>query len=245
MSALPQDAPEDGTPTAPAQAAPGEATETAERADPSTLAASAVAAVPATTAAGRKRPKPGERRVQILQTLAGMLEQPGAERITTAALAARLDVSEAALYRHFASKAQMFEGLIEFIETSVFTLINQIVEREPSAAVQAQKIATVLLQFAEKNPGMTRVMVGDALVFEHERLNARMNQFFDRVESQLRQSLRGAAEAAGSSTPTVDAQMLASAITALIVGRLQRYARSGFKRAPTEHLEPALQRLSA
>ncbi len=192
----------------------------------------------------RKRPKPGERRVQILQTLASMLEQPGAERVTTAALAARLDVSEAALYRHFASKAQMFEGLIEFIETSVFTLVNQIVEREPVAAVQAQKVATVLLQFAEKNPGMTRVMVGDALVFEHERLNARMNQFFDRVESQLRQSLRGAAEAAGSATPTVDAQALASAITSLVIGRLQRYARSGFKRLPTEHLEPALQRLA-
>ena len=193
----------------------------------------------------RKRPKPGERRVQILQTLARMLEQPGAERITTAALAAQLDVSEAALYRHFASKAQMFEGLIEFIETSVFTLINQIVERETVPSVQAQKIAAVLLQFAEKNPGMTRVMVGDALVFEHERLNARMNQFFDRVESQLRQSLRAAVEAAGSATPTVDAQALASAITSLIVGRLQRYARSGFKRAPTEHLEPALQRLSS
>ena len=195
------------------------------------------------SAPARKRPKPGERRVQILQTLASMLEQPGAERITTAALAAQLSVSEAALYRHFASKAQMFEGLIEFTETTVFTLVNQIVEREPSPAVQAQKIATVLLQFSEKNPGMVRVMVGDALVFEHERLNARMNQFFDRVESQLRQSLRAAAEIAGSHTPTVDAQALASAITSLIVGRLQRYARSGFKRMPTEHLEAALQRL--
>ena len=192
----------------------------------------------------RKRPKPGERRVQILQTLAGMLEQPGAERITTAALAAKLEVSEAALYRHFASKAQMFEGLIEFIETTVFTLVNQILEREADAATQARKIAAVLLQFAEKNPGMTRVMVGDALVFEHERLNARMNQFFDRVESQLRQSLRAAAEASGSTTPTVDAQAMASATTSLIVGRLQRYARSGFKRAPTEHLEAALLRLA-
>jgi len=193
---------------------------------------------------GRKRPKPGERRVQILQTLAGMLEQPGAERITTAALAGKLDVSEAALYRHFASKAQMFEGLIEFIESSVFTLVNQVTEREPSASVQAQKICTLLLQFGEKNPGMTRVMVGDALVFEHERLTARMNQFFDRVESQLRQSLRSAAEAGGSSTPTVDAQALASALVSLCVGRLQRYARSGFKRSPTEHLEPALHRLT-
>jgi TetR/AcrR family transcriptional regulator len=185
----------------------------------------ALAAAPA-----RKRPRPGERRVQILQTLAAMLEQPGAERITTAALAAKLDVSEAALYRHFASKAQMFEGLIEFIESSVFTLVNQIIERETSGAVQAQKIAAMLLQFGEKNPGMTRVMVGDALVFEHERLIARMNQFFDRVESQLRQSLRAA---------------LSSAVTSLIVGRLQRYARSGFKRLPTEFLEPALLRLTA
>ena len=180
-------------------------------------------------AAARKRPRPGERRVQILQTLALMLEQPGAERITTAALAARLEVSEAALYRHFASKAQMFEGLIEFIESSVFTLINQIVERETSASVQAQKVVTLLLQFGEKNPGMTRLMVGDALVFEHERLSARMNQFFERVESQLRQSLRSAAESGGSSTPTVDSQALASALVSLIVGRLQRYARSGFK----------------
>ena len=201
-------------------------------------------AAPGDPVAVRKRPRPGERRVQILQTLALMLEQPGAERVTTAALAARLEVSEAALYRHFASKAQMFEGLIEFIETSIFTLVNQIVEREPSGASQAQKIATVVLQFGERNPGMTRVMVGDALVFEHERLTARMGQFFDRVESQLRQSLRQAAEAAGSATPTVDAQALASALTALLVGRLQRYARSGFKRLPTEHLEPALQRLT-
>jgi len=196
-------------------------------------------------APARKRPRPGERRVQILQTLATMLEQPGAERITTAALAARLSVSEAALYRHFASKAQMFEGLIEFIESSVFTLVNQVTEREPAGAAQAQKIATVLLQFGEKNPGMTRVMVGDALVFEHERLVARMNQFFDRVESQLRQSLRLAAEAQGSATPTVDANILASALSSFIVGRLQRYARTGFKRLPTEHLEPALQRLTA
>lgn len=202
-------------------------------------------AAPVAPAAARKRPRPGERRVQILQTLAQMLEQPGAERITTAALAAKLEVSEAALYRHFASKAQMFEGLIEFIETSVFTLVNQIVEREPSGSAQVQKIAAMLLQFGEKNPGMVRVMVGDALVFEHERLNARMNQFFDRLESQLRQSLRAAAEAVGSATPSVDAQALASALVALLVGRLQRYARSGFRRLPTEHLEPALARLAA
>ena len=201
---------------------------------------------PATGAApARKRPKPGERRVQILQTLAGMLEQPGAERITTAALAGRLDVSEAALYRHFASKAQMFEGLIEFIESSVFALVNQIVERDESGSLQAQRIALMVLQFGEKNPGMTRVMVGDALVFEHERLTVRMNQFFDRVESQLRQCLRPVAEARGSSTPTVDASAMASAITSLVVGRLQRYARSGFRRMPTEAVEAPLQRLAA
>jgi TetR/AcrR family transcriptional regulator len=156
-----------------------------------------------------------------------------------------LDVSEAALYRHFASKAQMFEGLIDFIESSVFTLVNQIAERESDTAVQVRKVLTVLLQFGEKNPGMTRVMVGDALVFENDRLLARMNQFFDRIESQLRQSLRATAEAAGSATPTVDANAQASVLTAFAVGRLQRYARSGFKRSPTEHLDAALKLLVA
>ncbi len=217
----------------------------------------------------RKRPKPGERRVQILQALASMLEQPGAERITTAALAARLDVSEAALYRHFASKAQMFEGLIEFIEQTVFSLVNQIAEREGAAATpdaangsssalgfdngaggpgfdngagvrRAGKVATMLIQFAEKNPGMTRVMVGDALVFENERLQQRMNQFFDKIESIFRQNLRGAANDNGSATPSVDAQVSASVLTAFVVGRLQRFARSGFKRLPSEHLEASL-----
>ena len=196
------------------------------------------------TSPARKRPRPGERRVQILQTLASMLEQPGAERITTAALAARLEVSEAALYRHFASKAQMFEGLIEFIESSVFSLVNQITEREASGSLQAQRIVAMLLQFGEKNPGMVRVMVGDALVFENERLIARMNQFFERVESQLRMSLRAAFDASGSTTPTVQAQALASGLVAFIVGRLQRYARSGFKRSPTEQLELVLPRLT-
>lgn len=191
----------------------------------------------------RKRPKPGERRVQILQTLATMLEQPGAERITTAALAAKLSVSEAALYRHFASKAQMFEGLIEFIEQSVFTLANQIQDREPHGPAQARQMLAMLMQFSERNPGMTRVMVGDALVFENDRLLARMNQFFDRFESQLRQALRSAADEAGSATPTVDANVHAGVLTAFAVGRLQRFARSGFKRSPTEQLDLALQRL--
>ena len=197
--------------------------------------ASPIVAVPV-----RKRPRPGERRIQILEVLATMLQEPGAERITTAALAARLDVSEAALYRHFASKAQMFEGLIEFVEQSVFTLVNQIVERETSAAVQVRQVVTVLLQFGEKNPGMTRVMVGDALVFENERLVLRMNQFFERIESQLRQSLRAQAESAGSPTPSVDAAAQASALTCFAIGRLQRFARSGFRKSPTEHLDVAL-----
>jgi TetR/AcrR family transcriptional regulator len=193
--------------------------------------------------AARKRPKPGERRVQILKALATMLEQPGSERITTAALAAKLDVSEAALYRHFASKAQMFEGLIEFIEQSVFTLVNQIADREPAGSAQAAKTVAMLLQFAEKNPGMTRVMVGDALVYENERLQHRMNLFFDKIESALKQSLRSAAESDASATPTADAQVRASLLTAFVVGRLQRFARSGFKRAPSEHLDACLARM--
>jgi TetR/AcrR family transcriptional regulator len=206
-------------------------------ADPNPQAESPDSAAPA-----RKRPKPGERRVQILQALATMLEQPGAERITTAALAGRLQVSEAALYRHFASKAQMFEGLIDFIEQSVFTLINQIQERQAGEPLrQAAAIATLLVQFAERNPGMTRVMVGDALVYENERLQQRMNQFFDRIESTLKQCLR--TDSAPSSTPTVDAQVRASLLTAFVVGRLQRFARSGFKRMPSEHLEDSLTRI--
>ena len=191
--------------------------------------------------APRKRPKPGERRVQILQTLAAMLERPGGERITTSALATRLGVSEAALYRHFASKAQMFEGLIEFIEHSVFSLINQITAREVAAsdgaagsegARQAANIIAMLLQFAEKNPGMARVMVGDALVFENERLQQRMNLFFDKVESALKQALRA--------SPAQDATVVAAVAAAFVAGRLQRFVRSDFKRPPTEHVDASL-----
>lgn len=191
----------------------------------------------------RKRPKPGERRVQILQALATMLEQPGSERITTASLAARLGVSEAALYRHFASKAQMFEGLIEFIEQSVFSLVNQITEREAAGAAQAARVVGMLLQFGEKNPGMARVMVGDALVYENERLQQRMNLFFDKIEASLRQTLREMAVASASAMPGVDAQVQASVLTAFAVGRLQRFARSGFKRLPSENLEASLARM--
>ncbi|MDO5290331.1 MAG: nucleoid occlusion factor SlmA [Pseudomonadota bacterium] len=200
--------------------------------------------MPAHAPAARRRPKPGERRLQILQTLAGMLEQPGAERVTTAALAARLQVSEAALYRHFASKAQMFEGLIDFIESSVFGLINQINEREPAGPVRAARIVAMVLQFAEKNPGMARVMVGDALVYEHERLQQRMNQLFDKLEAALRQCLRDgvAADAAQppSLTPDADAQAAASVLAAFVAGRLQRFARSGFRRRATEQLDACL-----
>ena len=186
----------------------------------------------------RKRPKPGERRVQILQALAGMLEKPGGERITTAALAAQLQVSEAALYRHFASKAQMFEALIEFIEQSVFLLINQITQREESG--QAARIVTMLLQFGEKNPGMARVMVGDALVLENERLQQRMNQFFDKVEAALKQCLRDSATNLPTGAPAADPAVLASILVSFAAGRLQRFSRSGFKRYPSERLEASL-----
>ena len=188
----------------------------------------------------RHRMKPGQRREQILQTLAGMLEQPGSERITTALLASKLDGSEAALYRHFASKAQMFEGLIDFIEHSVFGLVNQIAEREGDGASKAMRMVTVLLQFGEKNPGMARVMVGDALVFENERLHQRMNQLFERIESALRQVLRAAAEANKSASPTADAQVRAAVLMAFALGQLQRFTRSGFKRSPLDHLEASL-----
>src|SRR6266404_8660745 len=137
--------------------------------------------------------KPGERKLQILQTLAAMLEDPKAEKITTAGLAKRLDVSEAALYRHFASKAQMFEGLIEFIEQTLFGLVNKITAEEENGLKQTQAILSSLLSFAEKNPGMTRVLVGDALVNEDERLQVRINQLHDRLEATLKQCLRVAA----------------------------------------------------
>ena len=196
-------------------------------------------------APARKRPRPGERRVQILQTLAAMLQQPGGERVTTAALAARLGVSEAALYRHFASKAQMFEGLIDFIEQSLLALVRQVQEREAPGAQQAARIVTMVLHFAEKNPGMTRVMTGEALVLENERLQERMNLLFDKIESVLRQTLRegaspSASTAASTSTPAADAQVKASLMMAFALGRLQQFARSGFKRPVMLHLDACL-----
>ncbi len=196
-------------------------------------------------AATRKRPKPGERRNQILETLAHMLEKPGAERITTAALAAQLQVSEAALYRHFASKAQMFEALIDFIEQAIFGLINQITERESNPAARAPRMVAMLLQFAEKNPGMARVMVGDALVLENARLQQRINLLIDKIEASLRQAVRQSLEGSASSTPSVDAQVRSSVMVAFAVGRMQRYVRSEFKRLPTEHLDACLRQLMA
>src|SRR5689334_19114700 len=132
----------------------------------------------------------GERKSQILQTLAGMLERPSSEKVTTAALAKKLEVSEAALYRHFTGKAQMFEGLIEFIEQTLFALINKITSEEKSGARQLEAIVSVLLGFAQKNRGMTRVLIGDALVHEDERLQARINQLHDRLEAALKQAVR-------------------------------------------------------
>lgn len=176
--------------------------------------------------------KPGERKLQILQALAAMLEQPRGDRITTAALAARLDVSEAALYRHFASKAQMFEGLIEFIETSVFGLINKISDTEENGIRQVRSIAGMLLEFAEQNPGMTRVMIGDALVNEDERLQLRMNQFVDRIEMALRQAWKIAATQ--GDLPENQASARAALVMAFVIGRWHRYAKGGFQSRPTD-----------
>ena len=175
---------------------------------------------------------PGQRRLDILQALAEMLEQPKGDKITTAALARKLGFSEAALYRHFASKAQMFEGLIEFIESSVFGLINQIAERHDDGLTQARDIVGMLLHFASQNPGMTRVLIGEALVNEDDRLQLRMNQFYDRVELALKQALRvAAAEGHGREEEVAPrAAMLAS----FVIGRWHRYAKSGFKNNPTQ-----------
>ncbi len=176
--------------------------------------------------------KPGQRKLQILQALAAMLEQPKGEKITTAALAAKLGVSEAALYRHFASKAQMFEGLIEFIESSVFGLINQIAEREPGGINQAHAIMQMLLSFAANNPGMTRVLIGDALVGEDERLQLRMNQFYDKVELACKQALRQAVTQGHGQEAEVAAR--ASLLVSYVTGRWHRFAKSGFRQDPTE-----------
>ena len=178
--------------------------------------------------------KPGERKLQILQTLAAMLEAPKGEKITTAALAARLDCSEAALYRHFASKAQMYEGLIEFIETGVFSVITQIEAAEESGLKQAEAIVASLLRFAQKNRGLTRMLVGDALVHENPRLQARINQLHDKIEAALKLALRVAAT---QEQLDADADFggLANVLLCYVVGRWQQYAKSGFTREPMAH----------
>lgn len=187
-------------------------------------------------AARPARPKPGERRLQILQTLATMLQEPQGDRVTTAALAGRLQVSEAALYRHFASKAQMFEGLIEFIESTVFGLINQIASQHEDGLHQLRATVAMLLGFAEKNPGMTRVLIGDALVNEDDRLQNRVNQLIDRIEASLKQSFR-VAVAQGRLPQETDAAARAGIVVAFILGRWLRFAKSGFRRSPTDLLE--------
>ena len=178
--------------------------------------------------------KRGERKLQILQTLAGMLEQPAAEKITTAALAGKLDVSEAALYRHFASKAQMFEGLIEFIEETLFGLINKVTAEEKSGLLQLEAITTMLLGFAQKNRGMTRVLIGDALVHENQRLQLRINQLHDRVEATLKQAIRFAA-GQNELPADIDAAARANLIMSCVSGRWQQFAKSGFKRDPMQY----------
>ena len=180
-------------------------------------------------------PKPGERKLQILQTLAEMLEQPKGEKVTTAALAARMGLSEAALYRHFASKAQMFEGLIEFVEQTVFGLINKITQEEKSGTRQLEAIGSMLLNFAQKNRGMTRVLTGDALVNEDERLQQRINQLLDRIEATFKQSIRMAASQ-GDLGEVVDVGALANLMLCLVIGRWSQFAKSGFTREPMAQL---------
>ena len=177
--------------------------------------------------------KTGERKDQILQTLAEMLENPAGEKVTTAALAARLGVSEAALYRHFKGKADMFEGLIEFIEQALFGLINKITGEERSGVRQVESIIAVLLAFAQKNPGMTRVLIGDALVNEDDRLQARINQLHERLEAALKQALRfGVSQK--EIAQEVDIAAHASLLMSFVIGRWHLFAKSGFKRDPAE-----------
>lgn len=175
--------------------------------------------------------KPGERKLQILQTIATMLEQPKGEKITTALLASRLDISEAALYRHFASKAQMYEGLIEFIEQTVFGLANKITAEENSGLRQVEAIVAMLLGFAQKNRGMTRVLIGDALVNEDERLQARINQFLDRIETTLKQALR-IAVTQGELDASTDVGAQANVLLCYVIGRWQLFGKSGYARDP-------------
>jgi len=174
------------------------------------------------------------RRQQILEVLAQELESHPGSRITTAALARAVGVSEAALYRHFASKAKMFEALIEFAEESVFSLTNKIMEQEKDVILRCERLIQLVLGFSERNPGITRVLLGDALVGENERLRARVGKFFERVETQIKQILREAnlSDGARAMAP-IDAA--ANEIVALIEGRMSQYVRTNFEKKPTEY----------
>jgi len=176
------------------------------------------------------------RKEQILQALARMLETGPGERITTAALAREVGVSEAALYRHFPSKAKMFEGLIAFIEDTLFVRINRIVEEEPTARDRCEKILVLVLTFAERNPGMTRLLTGDALTGETERLRQRITRLFDRIEAQIKQTLREAQLRERQKT-TISSAALANLLMAAVEGRLAQFVRSEFRRRPTEQWE--------
>ncbi len=200
---------------------------------------------PATTpGAGRARLRPGERRSQILRALATMLQEPGGDRVTTAALAGRLQVSEAALYRHFASKAQMFEGLIESIETTVFGLINEITAQHEDGQRQVHGILAMLLSFAENNPGMTRVLIGDALVTEDDRLQNRINDLIDRLEASIGQAFC-VAVTQGTLAAETDTAARAGLALAYVQGCWLRFAKSGFRRSPSNRLEQQVRFLIA
>ena len=174
------------------------------------------------------------RREEILQSLAHMLQATPGGRITTAALAADVGVSEAALYRHFPSKAKMFEGLIEFIEATLFSRISRIREEEQDAAAQCEQIVTLLLTFCERNPGITRLLTGDALTGETDRLRARVQQLFDRLETELKQILREAELRQGLRT-ALPVNLAANLLLAAAEGRIIQYVRSEFRRSPTEY----------
>jgi TetR/AcrR family transcriptional regulator len=174
------------------------------------------------------------RRDEILQSLAHMLQATPGGRITTAALAADVGVSEAALYRHFPSKAKMFEGLIEFIETTLFSRISRIREEEQDAPAQCEQIVTLLLTFCERNPGITRLLTGDALTGETDRLRGRVQQLFDRLETELKQILREAELRQGLRT-ALPVNLAANLLLATAEGRIIQYVRSEFRRSPTEY----------
>jgi TetR/AcrR family transcriptional regulator len=178
--------------------------------------------------------KKSSRRQQILEALAHMLEESPGERITTAGLAKTVGVSEAALYRHFPSKAKMFEGLIEFIEDNIFSRVSLIIDNEATALARCEKILGLLLTFAERNPGMSRILIGDVLIGETERLRARINQFYDRLETQLRQILRDA-ELREGVRPTIPVSSAVNLLMANAEGRISQFVRSEFKRRPTEY----------